>query len=221
MRTAHYRAVSLKIDRRRPIEGKIDRQRSIEGEKGKKKKRKRRKKEKRSIYFPAPSSSARHRCPWVASAHGSHAPFLPREEKGRGDNAKCFAQKELNFTPTWSKSLIVLVASGIVSSSPLSLSLAPLSRKVPGLYPLALSWYLEFASAFFTFLAPFTTNALLSLHESKGSMRKSRLCGTIVLLSPWHYYPLPRICISFFAIGRSASMVLWHSSKFTSILIDA
>ncbi|RZR82113.1 hypothetical protein BHM03_00008464 [Ensete ventricosum] len=147
-------------------------------------------------------------------------PSLPVGRQ-RPRNAKCFAQKELNFTPTWSKSLIVLVASGIVSSSPLSLSLAPLSRKVPGLYPLALSWYLEFASAFFTFLAPFTTNALLSLHESKGSMRKSCLCGTIVLLSPWHYYPLPRICISFFAIGRSASMVLWHSSKFTSILIDA
>ncbi|RZR72437.1 hypothetical protein BHM03_00013409 [Ensete ventricosum] len=66
-RTARYRAVSPKIDRRRliegdidrrwSIEGEIDRQRPIEGEKGKKK-RKRRKKEKRSTYFPMPSSPA-------------------------------------------------------------------------------------------------------------------------------------------------------------------
>ncbi|RRT66403.1 hypothetical protein B296_00011293 [Ensete ventricosum] len=50
----------------------------------------------------------------------------------------------------------------------------------------------------------------LSLHESKVSMtpQKSRLCGTMALSSPWHYYPLPRICIPFFAISRSTSMAL-------------
>ncbi|RWW22477.1 hypothetical protein GW17_00013314 [Ensete ventricosum] len=46
-RTARYRVVPSKIDRRQPIEGEIDRRRSIEGEKGKKKKRKRKKKEKK------------------------------------------------------------------------------------------------------------------------------------------------------------------------------
>ncbi|RZR72796.1 hypothetical protein BHM03_00017137 [Ensete ventricosum] len=57
--------------------------------------------------------------------------------------------------------------------------------KFLGLCLSALSWYLEFAFAFSTSLAPFTTNAL-SLHESKGSMtpRKSGLCGTMVLPSP-------------------------------------
>ncbi|RRT38849.1 hypothetical protein BHM03_00024269 [Ensete ventricosum] len=50
--------------------------------------------------------------------------------------------------------------------------------------------------------------------------RKSRLCGTMALPSPWHYYPLPRICVAFFTIGRSASIALWHSSESTSILTD-
>ncbi|THU69906.1 hypothetical protein C4D60_Mb08t19360 [Musa balbisiana] len=51
---------------------------------------------------------------------------------------------------------------------------------------------------------------VLSLHESKGLMtsQKSRLCGTMALPCPWPYYPSPRICIPFFAIGRSASMAL-------------
>ncbi|THU55244.1 hypothetical protein C4D60_Mb11t04530 [Musa balbisiana] len=38
------------------------------------------------------------------------------------------------FTPTWSKSLIVLVASGIVPSSPSTLSPAPLSSKAKSLW---------------------------------------------------------------------------------------
>ncbi|RWW64902.1 hypothetical protein BHE74_00027824 [Ensete ventricosum] len=72
--------------------------------------------------------------------------------------------------------------------------------KFLGLCPSALSWYFEFASAFFT----------SSLHESKGSMtpRKSHLCSTIALPSPWSYYPLLCICIHSFAIGRSAFVAL-------------
>ncbi|RZR96615.1 hypothetical protein BHM03_00025658 [Ensete ventricosum] len=46
-----------------------------------------------------------------------------------------------------------------------------------------------------------------SLHESKGSIppRKSHLCGTMTLPSPWPYYPLSYISIPFFALSRSAS----------------
>ncbi|RWW44106.1 hypothetical protein BHE74_00050167, partial [Ensete ventricosum] len=43
----------------------------------------------------------------------------------------------------------------------------------------------------------------------------------MVLPSPWPYYPLPCICIPFFAIGRSASTALWYSSESTSFLTDA
>ncbi|RWV85354.1 hypothetical protein GW17_00052864 [Ensete ventricosum] len=63
----------------------------------------------------------------------------------------------------------------------------------------------------------------LSLYESKGSMTpwKSRLCGIMVLLSPWLYYQLPCICVPFFVIGRSASAALWYSSESISFLTDA
>ncbi|RWV98367.1 hypothetical protein GW17_00038794 [Ensete ventricosum] len=76
MRTARYRAVPPKIDRRRSIEGEIDHLRSIEEEKGKKKKRKKRKK-KRSRNNTAPSSPARRRRP------RPQALFLPHEETER------------------------------------------------------------------------------------------------------------------------------------------
>ncbi|RZS01380.1 hypothetical protein BHM03_00031223 [Ensete ventricosum] len=61
--------------------------------------------------------------------------------------------------------------------------------KFLGLCPSALSWYLEFASAFSTSSTSFTTNA--SLHESKGLMTpwKSHLCSTMAL--PAHG---PTIC---------------------------
>ncbi|RWW33087.1 hypothetical protein GW17_00002220 [Ensete ventricosum] len=106
-RTAHYRAVPPKIDRRqsistvgdrlkgeidrrRSIEGEIDRRRSIEREKGKKKKRKKKKKkEKRRKRIPiarARSSPVHRRCPRVVGARGSRALFLPRGEKDRGDD---------------------------------------------------------------------------------------------------------------------------------------
>ncbi|RWW42092.1 hypothetical protein BHE74_00052382 [Ensete ventricosum] len=64
-RTACYRAVSPKIDRRQSIEGEIVRRRSIEGEKGKKKKRKRRKEEylfSRVILTGAPSLPTGRHC---------------------------------------------------------------------------------------------------------------------------------------------------------------
>ncbi|RWW33556.1 hypothetical protein GW17_00001717 [Ensete ventricosum] len=88
-RTARYRAVPSKIDRRRPIEKEIDRRRSIEREidrrrlieekKGKKKKRKRKKKKRRrKNTSPAchrrPRLPARRRRPRVAvAARGSPA----------------------------------------------------------------------------------------------------------------------------------------------------
>ncbi|RZS15572.1 hypothetical protein BHM03_00047430 [Ensete ventricosum] len=163
-------------------------------------------------------------------------------------------KKNKKFTPTWSpptwsKSLIVLVAFGIVSSSPSPLSPTPPSRKgialllrslvehsrinpksltfgyldekpidtdlmkFLGLCHSALSWYLEFASAFSISSTPF--RPMLSLYESKGSMipQKSHHCSTIVLPSPWPYYPLPCICVPSFTIGRSASAALWRSSE--------
>ncbi|RZR88957.1 hypothetical protein BHM03_00016617 [Ensete ventricosum] len=85
----------------------------------------------------------------------------------------------------------------------------------------ALSWHFEFASACSISSAPF--RPMLSLHESKGLMtpRKSRLCDTMALPSPWPYYPLPCICIPSFTIGRFASAALWCSSEFTSFLTDA
>ncbi|RWW05071.1 hypothetical protein BHE74_00055012 [Ensete ventricosum] len=42
----------------------------------------------------------------------------------------------------------------------------------------------------------------------------------MVLPSPWSYYSLPCICIPSFAIGRSASTILWCSSKSTSFLTE-
>ncbi|RWW09252.1 hypothetical protein GW17_00027267 [Ensete ventricosum] len=94
--------------------------------------------------------------------------------------------------------------------------------KFISLYPSVLSWYLEFAFAFFTSSAPFL-RPMLSLHKRKGSMtpRKSRLCGTMVLPSPYPYYPLTCICIPSFAIGRSAFATLWCSSESTAFLTDA
>ncbi|RWV86352.1 hypothetical protein GW17_00051767 [Ensete ventricosum] len=51
--------------------------------------------------------------------------------------------------------------------------------------------------------------------------RKSRLCGTMALSSPWPYYPLPCLYVPFSAISRSASVALWRSSESTSFLTDA
>ncbi|RRT55323.1 hypothetical protein B296_00048523 [Ensete ventricosum] len=88
-RTARYRMVSSKIDRRRSIEREIDRRGSIEEEKGKKK-RKRRKKEAENTL------PARRPRPRVASARDRGRFFSlarrrsvsPREEKDRGDIAE-------------------------------------------------------------------------------------------------------------------------------------
>ncbi|RWV78543.1 hypothetical protein GW17_00060465 [Ensete ventricosum] len=51
--------------------------------------------------------------------------------------------------------------------------------------------------------------------------RKSHLCDTIALPSPWPYYSLPCICVPSFAIGRSAFVALWCSSESTSFLTGA
>ncbi|RWW70762.1 hypothetical protein BHE74_00021545 [Ensete ventricosum] len=51
--------------------------------------------------------------------------------------------------------------------------------------------------------------------------QKSHLYDTITLPYPWRYYLSPRICVPFFAIGRSTSAALWHSFEYTSILTDA
>ncbi|RWW76717.1 hypothetical protein BHE74_00015169 [Ensete ventricosum] len=77
---------------------------------------------------------------------------------------------------------------------------------VSSLQPYPSSWSLPLYSPPLRLLS----RPMLSLHESKGLMtpRKSRLCGTMVLPSPWLYYLLPCICIPFFAIGRSTSAVL-------------
>ncbi|RWW57271.1 hypothetical protein BHE74_00035967, partial [Ensete ventricosum] len=58
---------------------------------------------------------------------------------------------------------------------------------------------------------------LLRVEKAKGTMTpwKSRIYDTMALPSPWHYYPLPHICVPFFAIGKSAFATLWHSSEST------
>ncbi|RWW75686.1 hypothetical protein BHE74_00016270, partial [Ensete ventricosum] len=86
-------------------------------------------------------------------------------------------------------------------------NLGPMPKLDPGSMS-ALSWYLEFAYILHL-LGPFS-RPMLSLHKSKGSMtlRKSCLYSTMVLPSLGHYYLLPRICVPFFVIGRSASMPL-------------
>ncbi|RWW43004.1 hypothetical protein BHE74_00051381, partial [Ensete ventricosum] len=73
-RTARYRAVPPKIDRRR----------SIEREKGRKKK-KRKKKEKKEKKRKKYLSPARDPRPCAVAARGSRALFLPRGEIDRGD----------------------------------------------------------------------------------------------------------------------------------------
>ncbi|RZR80314.1 hypothetical protein BHM03_00006310 [Ensete ventricosum] len=108
------------------------------------------------------------------------------------------------------------LAFGYLNEKPIDIGL----MKFLGLYPFALSWYLEFASAFSTSLVPF--RPMLSLYESKGSMTpwKSRIYGTMTLPSPWPYYLLSYICVPSFEIGRSASTALWRSSESTSFLTD-
>ncbi|RZS08222.1 hypothetical protein BHM03_00039163, partial [Ensete ventricosum] len=110
---------------------------------------------------------------------------------GSGFEHSCINPKSLTF--------------GYLDEKPIDTDL----MKFLALCPSALSWYLEFASTFSTFLAPFL-RPTLSLNESKGSMtpRKSHLCSTMALPSPWPYYPLPCICIPFSAIGRSTSVAL-------------
>ncbi|RWW72653.1 hypothetical protein BHE74_00019524 [Ensete ventricosum] len=108
------------------------------------------------------------------------------------------------------------LAFGYLDKKPIDAGL----MKFFDLCPSALSWYLEFASAFSTSSAPF--RPMLSLYKSKGLItpRKSRLCGTMALPSPRPYYMLPCICVPSFAIGRSASTALWRSSGSTSFLTD-
>ncbi|RRT41284.1 hypothetical protein B296_00053538, partial [Ensete ventricosum] len=90
-RTARYRAVQPKIDRRRSIsvvggrlKGEIGRRRSIEGAKGRKKKKrkKKKKKERGEKEYTLPAHGP---CPCVVVACRSWAFFLPRGEKDRGD----------------------------------------------------------------------------------------------------------------------------------------
>ncbi|RZR92342.1 hypothetical protein BHM03_00020615 [Ensete ventricosum] len=108
------------------------------------------------------------------------------------------------------------LAFGYLDKKPIDAGL----MKFFDLCPSALSWYLEFASAFSTSSAPF--RPMLSLYKSKGLItpRKSGLCGTMALPSPRPYYLLPCICVPSFAIGRSASTALWRSSGSTSFLTD-
>ncbi|RZS10752.1 hypothetical protein BHM03_00042017, partial [Ensete ventricosum] len=94
-RTARYRAVPPKIDRRRSIEGEIERRRSIEREKGRKKKKRKKKKKKekrrkkpcrpRAVLTHAPSPHASCQRPHAIAARESRALFLPHREKDRGD----------------------------------------------------------------------------------------------------------------------------------------
>ncbi|RWW35667.1 hypothetical protein BHE74_00059373, partial [Ensete ventricosum] len=90
--------------------------------------------------------------------------------------AHCLLRSLVEYSYINSKSL----AFDYLDEKPIDISL----MKFLGLYPSALSWYLEFAFAFSTSSAPF--RPMLSLHESKGSMtpRKSRFCGTMVLPNP-------------------------------------
>ncbi|RRT56242.1 hypothetical protein B296_00015681 [Ensete ventricosum] len=109
------------------------------------------------------------------------------------------------------------LAFGYLNEKPIDTGL----MKFLGLCPSTLSWYLEFASALSTSLAPFRPRH--SLYESKGSMtlHKSRLYSTMVLPSPWPYYPFSCICIPSFAIGIFASTALWCSFESTSFLTNA
>ncbi|RRT33078.1 hypothetical protein B296_00049564 [Ensete ventricosum] len=112
------------------------------------------------------------------------------------------------------------IAFGYLNKKPIDTGL----MKFFGLCPSTLSWYLEFASAFFTSSAPFTTNALSPWEQRIEGQRPRNFSNevlplrTMVLSSPWPYYPLPYICIPSFAIGRSTSMALWCSSESTSFL---
>ncbi|RWW66390.1 hypothetical protein BHE74_00026247 [Ensete ventricosum] len=80
-------------------------------------------------------------------------------------------------------------------------------KKFLGLCPSALSWYLEFVSAFSTSLA--LLRLTLSLHESKGSMtpQKFRYCGTMTL--PAHGPPI-RCLASASLSSRSVGPPLRH-----------
>ncbi|RWW73821.1 hypothetical protein BHE74_00018264 [Ensete ventricosum] len=100
MRTAHYRAVSPKIDRQRSIEGEIDHRRSIEEEKGKKKR-----KEYSAVLTRAPSLPAGRPCAVVVRKR------LLRREKDRGDQLAW----SKDMIPTWIAVLQPIMA--VTSSS--------------------------------------------------------------------------------------------------------
>ncbi|RWW60254.1 hypothetical protein BHE74_00032771 [Ensete ventricosum] len=92
-RTARYRAVPPKIDRRqsisavgRPIEEEIDHRRSIEEEKGRRRGKEEKKKRRRKN-----TSLARHRCPRVAYARGR---FSPARGDGVSPPCGCNTQDE-------------------------------------------------------------------------------------------------------------------------------
>ncbi|RWW75861.1 hypothetical protein BHE74_00016087 [Ensete ventricosum] len=147
----------------------------------------------------------------IVPSSPSPLPPIPPSRKGTVPYTSYFVPWSSTAASTRSPSLSAL------DEKPINTGL----MKFLGHCPSALSWYLEFASAFSTSSAPF--RPMLSLYESKGSMtpQKSRLCSTMVLPSPWPYYPLPCICIPSFAIGRSASAALWCSSESTSFLTNA
>ncbi|RWV95957.1 hypothetical protein GW17_00041368 [Ensete ventricosum] len=107
MRTARYRVVLPKIDRRRSIEGEIDRRRSIEGEKREeeeeeKKKKEEEEKNKEVPPFTVPSSPARRRLLRVTHAPSPPSPvgaFSP----ARGDGTSPNVGRKIKATPQFGR----------------------------------------------------------------------------------------------------------------------
>ncbi|RWV90216.1 hypothetical protein GW17_00047599 [Ensete ventricosum] len=102
-RTARYRAVPPKIDRRRSIEREIDRRRSIEEEKGKKKRKIKKKEEEKKEYLARVSSSpACRRHPRVAYAPlplAAVAAFSPA--RGERSRRLPYWYRQYVGTPVW------------------------------------------------------------------------------------------------------------------------
>ncbi|RZS17165.1 hypothetical protein BHM03_00049296 [Ensete ventricosum] len=103
MRTARYRAVPPKIDRRRSIEREIDRRRSIEEEKGKKKRKRKKKEEEKKEYLARVSSlpaCRRHpRVAYAPSLLAAVAAFSP----ARGERSRRLPYRYRQYvgTPVW------------------------------------------------------------------------------------------------------------------------
>ncbi|RRT78883.1 hypothetical protein B296_00009495 [Ensete ventricosum] len=80
--------------------------------------------------------------------------------------------------------------------------------KVPWPLPFSLVLVLGVCLYILHLLRPFHDQRSPSMRARDITPRKLRLYSTMALPSLWHYYPLPRICIYFFAIGISASAAL-------------